>query len=243
MQVRNCDILVQIVSAKNVPLRAEHNPDIRTSGPHMSTKELSNSQTFSGTGSLREDTRKPIVNTDLLDTAKLLDLARVRSFVEVHFQEGSVRTTTVEGISPKWDQILSLPFRAPQDDYSPGNLEQVTDEVFFNLFDEVILDDSSLGGHLEGESTERIEKRYLGSFSVPFSTIYTEGRIEGIFRLRTPPIHYGYNRKATTLVSKKGDTGKFFVDNEADPDQDMLALNGKSSFKNYEQSYFYSFVI
>ena len=37
-------------------------------------------------------------------------------------------------------------------------------------------------GFLEGESTERVEKRFIGNFSIPFSTLLMEKRIEGTFR-------------------------------------------------------------
>jgi hypothetical protein len=57
----------------------------------------------------------------------------------------------------------------------------VHDEIVFTLFDEIIEDDIALGGLLEGESSERIERRYIGSFSIPFSTVFKEGRIDGMF--------------------------------------------------------------
>jgi hypothetical protein len=54
-----------------------------------------------------------------------------------------------------------------------------------------VLFDSLGAGFLEGESTARIEKRYLGSCSVPFTTLFHEGRIEGVFRMDTPTINFG----------------------------------------------------
>jgi hypothetical protein len=36
--------------------------------------------------------------------------------------------------------------RAPQDDCTPSNLEQVRDVVTFTLFDEVVEDDAKIGG-------------------------------------------------------------------------------------------------
>ena len=63
-----------------------------------------------------------------------------------------------------WKQTLRLPFRAPQDDFTPSNLEQVSDIVYFSLFDETVEDDSHRGGLLEGEETERTERRYLGIY-------------------------------------------------------------------------------
>jgi hypothetical protein len=129
-----------------------------------------------------------------IDVQKLQELRRVRSFVEVRFQEHLLATTTIDGTMPLWKQSISIPFLPPQQDFSPVALEQVRDEVYFTLFDEIIEDDAERGGFLEGEDTSRVEKYYLGSFSIPFATIYREGRIEGLFRVDTPMVNMGYDR-------------------------------------------------
>jgi hypothetical protein len=70
-------------------------------------------------------------------------------------------------------------------------------------------------GLLEGESPIRVEKRYLGSFSVPFETIYTEGRVEGVFRLDTPAINFGYDHAASGLSARSNERrGMFEGDHE-----------------------------
>ncbi len=63
-----------------------------------------------------------------------------------HKQENAVCTSAMDGGTPMWRESLSLPFRAPQDDFSPASLEQVREDVYFTLFDEVIEDDSNRGG-------------------------------------------------------------------------------------------------
>ena len=57
--------------------------------------------------------------------------------------------------------------------------KQVRDTIVFSLFDQIVEDDGGRGGLFEGESSERVEKRFIGSFSIPFSTVFKEGRIEG----------------------------------------------------------------
>ncbi|KAL5016252.1 hypothetical protein ScPMuIL_005841 [Solemya velum] len=42
--------------------------------------------------------------------------------------------------NPSFNEELEVPFRAPNDDYSPGNLQTVNDIIFLNLFDEVVVD-------------------------------------------------------------------------------------------------------
>ena len=67
----------------------------------------------------------------------------------------------------------------PNDTLPSLILLQVQDEITFTLFDEIIEDDGDRGGFYEGESSERVERRYIGSFTIPFSTVFKEGRIEG----------------------------------------------------------------
>jgi hypothetical protein len=62
-------------------------------------------------------------------------------------------------------------------------------------------------GFLEGESTKRVEKYYLGSFSIPFHTVYHEGKIEGIFRVDTPLLNFGYERKTYHLKAPESTAG------------------------------------
>lgn len=66
-------------------------------------------------------------------------------------------------------------------------------------------------GFLEGESTARVEKRYLGSCSVPFTTLFHEGRIEGVFRMDTPTLNFGYDHTSSFATRRKVDEGTMFV--------------------------------
>ena len=120
--------------------------------------------------------------SDNLDMDKFNFRKRVRTFVEVSFQENSVKTTCLDGNTPFWKQSLSLPFRPPQNDFTPARLQQVREFIHFTLFDEIVVDDKNRGGYLEGETTIRVDRRYLGYLTVPFSTVLESGRIDGVFR-------------------------------------------------------------
>lgn len=36
--------------------------------------------------------------------------------------------------------IWNVCYRAPNEDYTPGNLQTVTDNIYLNLFDQVLID-------------------------------------------------------------------------------------------------------
>ena len=81
-------------------------------------------------------------------------------------------------------------------DFSPARLQQVRDNVEVMLFDTVEIDTGAGGGFYDDENSVRTEKRFLGNLSIPFSTIYMEGKVEGTFRLNAPDVCLGYSRRA-----------------------------------------------
>ena len=154
VQVDKCELLIQIVGAKNVPLRSEietinNNTSLlnTTTGVVGSRRTRGRSTSGAGAGGTGGgDVDAPIVSEHMLDERKMKERRRARSFVEVKFQENVVSTVAMDGGTPMWRESLSLPFRAPQEDYTPSSLEQVREEVYFTLFDEVVEDDSERGG-------------------------------------------------------------------------------------------------
>jgi hypothetical protein len=115
----------------------------------------------------------PVITREMLDEGKAKERLRSNAVVQVTFQDNTITTTSSQGAAPLWKQSLTTPLKAPDDDFSPSNLEQIEDEIHFTLFDELLSDDSNLGGFLEGESTERIDRRYLGSFRLILKPVYT----------------------------------------------------------------------
>jgi hypothetical protein len=187
VQVAGCNVLVQVVGARNLPVREEPADGGGDAG--------------GGASSLRSGSEDG-----------------VKTYVEVKFQDHKLRTQTIGGSAPLWKQSLALPFAAPQMDFTPAALMQVKDEVLFSIFDEYSEDDAGRGGYLEGERTTRSERRFIGSFSVPFSTIYTEGRVEGIFRLNTPKFNFGYMggtiQKDQNTILAEAITGKSDIESQ-----------------------------
>ncbi|XP_038057381.1 coiled-coil and C2 domain-containing protein 2A-like isoform X2 [Patiria miniata] len=132
-------------------------------------------------------------------TGQTQSAPQVRPFVEITFQQTVQRTSVTEGPNPNWNEELKLPFIAPNDDYSSANLQTVKDTIYIHLFDEVVTDlledDRDRGTNIH----QRMERRWLGSISMPFTTVYFQGRVSGTFRMEAPMVLLGYDRSSENV--------------------------------------------
>lgn len=69
---------------------------------------------------------------------------------------------------------------------SSGGPGMLKDSIYLNLFDEVVLD--LLEDDRERPTTvhQRLERRWLGSLSLPFSTLYLNSKVGATGNMMTP---------------------------------------------------------
>jgi hypothetical protein len=117
---------------------------------------------------------------------------QVNSFVEVAFQQNKQRTSSQEGSNPQWNESVTLKFEPPNNDYRPENLQNVRDNIYLNIFDEVTIDMIKDEREREKQIHQRKERKWLGTLVIPFSALYQNVVVEGKFYVKTPILNFGY---------------------------------------------------
>lgn len=89
----------------------------------------------------------------------------------------------------KHNLLLLWSSSPPHDDFSPSSLQKITDDIYISLFDEVVVDILRDDRQRETNIHHRIEKKWLGSFVIPFSTLHERERVSCLIEQHSI-IHY-----------------------------------------------------
>jgi len=116
----------------------------------------------------------------------------VHPFVEVSFQQLKTCTTAGNGSTPTWNQELVLPIKLADGLRSLSSLQSIRDDLFIQLFDQVVVDLVDDDRERDTSVHQRYERHWLGGFTIPFSSIYKWSKIEGTVALEMPLVPIGY---------------------------------------------------
>ncbi|XP_037084819.1 coiled-coil and C2 domain-containing protein 2A-like [Pollicipes pollicipes] len=144
---------------------------------------------------VRTDFSRPAAGAATVAQSSLLPEVSVRPFMELTFQRHTVRSNVAEGANPTWNQDLKLPVTMPA--HESADLKCLDDAIYLSLQDEVLVDLLEDDRQVDTNIHQRIERRWLAELRIPFSTLYINGRVEGTFRLNTPPLLIGYECDVT----------------------------------------------
>ncbi|XP_013361671.1 PREDICTED: protein CC2D2B isoform X4 [Chinchilla lanigera] len=149
-----------------------------------------------------KETTRSIASDDILNEDT------VHPFIEVSFQHTVYHTNTESGSHPCWNEEIKLDFISPGHDYSFSNLSKIKDNIYINIFDEVIIEKhtdrclKSCSGH------SYLRKNWLGSIVFPFSALLQQSEISGTFQVNIPPVLLGYTWSKTYLSPKEDCNGQ-----------------------------------
>lgn len=110
-------------------------------------------------------------------------------WVEVSFKGSRRRTGISAGTNPTWNEVLTLPVPPPGNSgYSPSELLKITESLDVNVYDRQQWTKVS-----DGYGTLHTwQEEWLGSLSIPFTTVYLRHPVDGAFPLSVPPQALGY---------------------------------------------------
>ncbi len=159
----------------------------------------------------------------------------LESFVQVnmiyHDQEAEIRTDSIDGLHPDYNHKMRFTIK-PKDGkefFSRDELVKCTGNFYFTLNDEIRTEEK-IQERDANTYIYRYEKKFLGSFQIPFTTVLQNAALlETVCKVNIPPTVFGYYSDTSStfdMLNNKEDD----LRGGKDPDN----MNSKSSFRLYD---------
>ena len=140
-----------------------------------------------------------------------LEENRINSFVEVkvsyYDQEGIFRTDSIESIHPDYNHQFEF-YIHPKDGkkyFSREELSKCPGVFYFTLYDE-IKKEFSISDKTNNIYVQKNERKYLGSFNIPFVTVFQNASIlDTICKVDIPKAVFGYYSDTTSIFNIEND--------------------------------------
>ncbi|XP_023497631.1 protein CC2D2B isoform X6 [Equus caballus] len=139
---------------------------------------------------------------------EILNEDTVHPFVEVSFQHTVYQTSTASGSHPCWNEEIKVDFISPGRDYSFSSLSKIKDNIYINIFDEMIVEKHENDCFKSCSGHSYIRKNWLGSIVFPFSALLQQSEVSGTFQVNIPPVLLGYTWSKTYVSPKEDYNGQ-----------------------------------
>ena len=176
------------------------NPNFNNQMFNPTNPNLSGYQNYGG-GAEMEGTLNKIQRLNALEEN------RINSFVEVkvsyYDQEGIFRTDSIESIHPDYNHQFEFYIKPKggKKYFSREELSKCPGEFYFTLYDEV-KKEYSINEKINNIYIQRNERKYLGSFNIPFVTVFQNASIlDTICKVDIPKGVIGYYSDTTSIFN------------------------------------------
>ncbi|KNC48673.1 coiled-coil and C2 domain-containing protein 2A [Thecamonas trahens ATCC 50062] len=120
---------------------------------------------------------------------------QVEPVVQIRFQDSLEWTHKSLGANPVWNDTIVFDITPPDGNFKPEVLATMQDVVYFNIFDSKV---APFENFMDEDELKFIIPRHnvwLGTFGLPFSTIYSNSLLQGRFHVNVPLVSPGYVRE------------------------------------------------
>ena len=182
---------------------------------------------------------------DQIHNISSLEQNRINSFVEVRVtyydQEAVFRTDSIESIHPDYNHQFEF-YIKPKDGkktFTKEELSKCPGVFYFTLYDE-IKKEYSISDKVNNIYIQKNERKYLGSFNIPFATVFQNASIlDTICKVEIPKAVFGYYSDTTSIFNidtgEEEDTNVIERLQEDDGQNNYQGLQGLGNLHHFAQ--------